>query len=144
MAQDIDALVDSREAVRSLAAALGNVDGSTSGTTLFVVMGTQQAGVWKDLLDIGRVFTCVFNLVRRCRGENKRAQQNMFLFSRGKDLNMPGLGARGAYGALVGGAFPHHGADPRLLSHGAGAVYGALGQQVALRRLENEAFHAGF
>ena len=39
----MDALVDSREAVRALAAALGNVDGTSSGTTLFVVLGTQQA-----------------------------------------------------------------------------------------------------
>ena len=41
--EDVDALVDSREAVRALAAALGNVDGAGSGTTLFVVLGTQQA-----------------------------------------------------------------------------------------------------
>lgn len=40
--KDVDALVDSREAVRALAAALGNVDGAGSGTTLFVVLGTQQ------------------------------------------------------------------------------------------------------
>ena len=44
--QDVDALVDSREAVRALAAALGNVDGAGSGTTLFVVLGTQQASGW--------------------------------------------------------------------------------------------------
>ena len=44
--EDVDALVDSREAVRALAAALGNVDGAGSGTTLFVVLGTQQAGHW--------------------------------------------------------------------------------------------------
>lgn len=44
----MDALVDSREAVRALAAALGNVDGAGSGTTLFVVLGTQQApGGWQ-------------------------------------------------------------------------------------------------
>lgn len=42
--EDVDALVDSREAVRALAAALGNVDGASSGTTLFVILGTQQAG----------------------------------------------------------------------------------------------------
>jgi hypothetical protein len=41
--EDVDALVDSREAVRALAAALSNVDGAGSGTTLFVVLGTQQA-----------------------------------------------------------------------------------------------------
>ncbi|CAK9028484.1 ESX-1 secretion system protein EccA1 (ESX conserved component A1) (Type VII secretion system protein EccA1) (T7SS protein EccA1) [Durusdinium trenchii] len=40
--KDVDALVDSREAVRALAAALGNVDGASSGTTLFVILGTQQ------------------------------------------------------------------------------------------------------
>ena len=40
--KDVDALVDSRDVVRALAAALGNIDGASSGTTLFVILGTQQ------------------------------------------------------------------------------------------------------
>ncbi|CAE7223281.1 spoVK [Symbiodinium microadriaticum] len=40
--KDVDALVDSREVVRALAAALGNIDGGSSGTTLLIIIGTQQ------------------------------------------------------------------------------------------------------
>ena len=40
--KDVDALVDSREVVRALAAALGNIDGGSSSTTLLIIIGTQQ------------------------------------------------------------------------------------------------------
>ncbi|CAJ1421534.1 unnamed protein product [Effrenium voratum] len=39
--KDVEALVDSREAVRALAQALGNVDGAASASTLVVILGTQ-------------------------------------------------------------------------------------------------------